>query len=129
MAIKASIRILRDGGVMHESVKQKKRKMKEFASHNNFYGSNTVYVTDGGHCIKKLDHYDYEVKEQGADEDFLFSDEGSIYFTSGVIVALGSICEPEYAIKQVEMVIERMKADICVDKKKKLPGSNRVKKT
>lgn len=79
--------------------------VKVFKGATNFYGSNTVYITDGEHGVQKLEHYNYIVKA-GKDT----GDE--IHVLSGVVVALGDYTNLPDAIRELRLVAKRMEADL-----------------
>ena len=86
------------------SQNDEERKLREFRGVTDFYGNNTVYVTNGRRGVEKLDGYNFQVEaveDTGSDK----------HVTSGVVVALGSFCELPEAIKQLEIVLHQMKAD------------------
>jgi hypothetical protein len=79
--------------------------LKVFRGVTNFYGNNTVYITDGEQAVQKLDRHNYEITSVKNDGD-------DLWVTSGVIVALGALCETPSAIRQLKAVLEKLSADL-----------------
>jgi len=79
--------------------------LKVFRGVTNFYGNNTVYVTDGEHAVQKLGSHNYEITSMKNDGD-------DLWVTSGVIVALGALCETSSAIRQLKAVLKKLSADL-----------------
>jgi hypothetical protein len=78
--------------------------LKVFKGVTNFYGNNTVYITDGNRGVQKLEDYNYQIEAvQDTGDD--------IWITSGVIVALGACCELPDAVRQLKIILVRLKAD------------------
>jgi hypothetical protein len=77
--------------------------LEVFRGCTEFYGNNTVYITDDHH-VQKLEKPNYLIQSPQNNGD-------EIWITSGVIVALGACCEKVDAIKQLKCVLRQMEAE------------------
>ena len=92
-----------------------KRRVMNDTEESYFFGSGTVYVTDGKRGVRRCENHDYEIKEEVT--DLCDDDRGDgVYLDSEVIVVLGSSCKINEAIRQISMVLDRLKLD-AADKK------------
>lgn len=79
--------------------------LKVFKGVTNFWGSNTVYITDGEQGVQKLENYNYMVNAEKDTGD-------EIHVSSGVVVALGDYTNLPDAIRELRLVAKRMEADL-----------------
>jgi hypothetical protein len=77
--------------------------LKAFKGCTQFYGNNTVYITDGDR-VQKFKKHNYQIENLKDDGD-------DIWITSGIVVALGACCELKDAIKQLKRVVRHMEAE------------------
>ena len=75
-----------------------------FKGCTEFYGNNTVYITDGDR-VQKFEKHNYLVQH-------LENDGDDIWIASGVIVALGACCNKADAAEQLRRVLQEMEQEV-----------------
>ncbi len=78
--------------------------LKGFKGVTNFYGNNTVYMTDGEQHVQRFDKMNYDITS-------LKNIGDELWMTSGIIVALGATCSPREAIDELRAILLQLEAD------------------
>ena len=95
--------------------------LKMFRKVTEFYGNNTVFISDGENKWQEFPDHNFQIKHPHNNGD-------DMWITSGVVVAFGACCSQKEAIRQLKGLLKELRKEEARDKKSSTNRENSLGK-